>query len=892
MRIPEVDIPYRKYVLDNGLTLIVHEDHKAPIVAVDTWYHVGSKNENPGKTGFAHLFEHLMFSGSVHYDDEYFRPFEEAGATDMNGTTSEDRTNFFQNVPTPALDLALWMESDRMGHLLGAINQDKLDEQRGVVKNEKRQRENTPYGKVWQLLPANTYPHGHPYSWTVIGSMEDLDAASLDDVHQWFRDYYGAANAVLVVAGDVEPEAVRARVEHYFGSIPSGPPVIRQKQWIARRTGEHRQVMQDQVPQARIYKVWNVPPKMTDALTDLEIAGALLAGSKNSRLYQRLVYRDQLATDVVAGVNDREIGSQFMIWATARPDVALEQVEATLDEELARFLLDGPDADELERVRTQIAADFIRGTEHIGGFGGKADILAHSEIYGASPDAYKREQARLRQISSEDIRARAHEWLRDGAYILEVHPQVEYTTLPDTVERSRPPSIEQLPDLQLPAVERATLANGLKVVFAHRSAVPVVELRLIVDAGYAADAGAAPGTANMALSMLDEGTQRRSSLQLDRELERLGAHFSADSTLDSSSINLSTLTSELDAALDLYADIIRHPAFPEHELERLKRQTLARIQQEKSRPTSLALRVLPPLLYGHAHAYSQPLTGSGTQASVSALSVDDMRTFHQHWIRPDNATLIVVGDTRLESILPRLEKHLGGWRAPEQPLPEKNLATSKNPAAPRVLLMDRPGAEQSVIVCGRVAPPRNHPDHIPMLTLNAILGGMFTSRLNMNLRETKHWSYGAHSMLMDARGQQPFLVFAPIEREYTAAAMLEIRNDIDTIRGERPPSDAELTTAQKNLTLKLPGEHETAAEVAETLAESVVFELPDDYYNNFVTRVRALSHDDLARAGERLFQPGALTWVVVGDLSKIEQSVRTLDLGETQVLDADGHVLR
>lgn len=779
-----------------------------------------------------------------------------------------------------------------MGHLLGAINQGKLDEQRGVVKNEKRQRENTPYGQVWQLLPANTYPEGHPYSWTVIGSMEDLDAASLDDVHQWFRDYYGAANAVLVVAGDVEPEAVKARVEHYFGSIPSGPPVTRQKQWIARRTGEHRQIVQDRVPQARVYKVWNVPPRTSDTLTDLEIAASLLAGSKNGRLYQRLVYSDQLATDVVAGVNDREIGSQFMIWATARPDVALDQIEAALDEELARFLKDGPQAEELERVRTRIGADFIRGTEHIGGFGGKADILASGEIYSGSADAYKHELERLRQATAEDIRASAHEWLSDGAYVLEVHPYPEHGTQPDTVDRSHPPQVEHLPDLQLPAVERATLSNGLKILFAHRDAVPVVELRLVVDAGYAADAMATPGTANMALAMLDEGTGRRSSLELDRELERIGAHFSASSSLDSSSISLSALTTELDAALDIYADIIRNPVFPAHELERIKHQTLARIGQEKSRPTGLALRVLPPLLYGEGHAYSLPLTGSGTEASVSALSVEDMRTFHKNWIRPDNATLVVVGDTRLETILPLLEKHLGGWHAPEQPRPQKNLTDTGNPAKPRVFLMDRPDAEQSLILTGRVAPPRNDPDHIAMITLNAILGGMFTSRLNMNLREDKHWSYGARSMLMDARGQQPFIVFAPVELEHTAAAMVEISNDIQGIRGNRPPSGAELAAAQKNLTLKLPGEHETAGEVAATLAESVVFDLPDDYYNSFVARVRALDSADLARGGERLFEPGALTWVVVGDLSKIEQSLRALDLGETHVLDADGKVLR
>lgn len=889
MRIPEVEIPYQKFVLDNGLTLIVHEDHKAPIVAVNVWYHVGSKNEPVGKTGFAHLFEHLMFNGSEHYRDDFFRPLEQVGATDMNGTTNEDRTNFFENVPTPALDLALWMESERMGYLLGGIDQAVLDEQRGVVKNEKRQRENVPYGKVSELLPSNTYPAGHPYSWSVIGSMQDLDQADLNDVRQWFESYYGAANAVLVVAGDINPDEVRDKVEHYFGEIASGPPVERQNRWIAKMHGQHRQSMQDQVPQSRIYKVWNVPPRMSAEAVRLELAADLLSGSKSSRLYKRLVYEDQIATSVSAFLDDRELGSQFMIVVTAKPNQDPAEVERILDDELTRFLADGPDEGELERSKTGILSGFLRGSERIGGFGGKSDILASSQIYGGSPDAYRRELAHLREAGTADVRQAARNWLSDGVYVLTVNPMPAHRSTEPRVDRSRLPAVERLPELEMPALERATLDNGLKVVLARRDAAPVVDFRLVVDAGYAADPTNVPGTANMAFGMLDEGTRTRSALEISDRLDQLGAFLSTGSSLDASHVDLSALATLLDDSLELYADVIKNPAFPAHELERLKRQQLARIQQEKSRPTGLGLRVLPPLLYGKNHAYSAPLTGSGTEASVSAFNRDGMMAFHRRWIRPDNATLIVVGQTDMATLKPLLERHLGDWRTGGNTAPEKDTHPVELPPQPRIYLMDRPGAEQSVIITGSVAPPKNDEQDIPISTVNAILGGMFTSRINMNLREDKHWSYGARTMLINARGQQPFLGMAPVERDKTAEAMQEIQRELEGLLGDKPATADELSAAQKNLTLKLPGENETNAELAATLSESVVFNLPDDYHARYVERVRSLTLEDIEQAARTLLHPRALTWVVVGDISHIEGPVRELGLGQIQVLDADGN---
>ena len=624
----DIDIPYQKFVLHNGLTLIVHEDHKAPIVAVNVWYHVGSKNEKPGKTGFAHLFEHLMFGGSEHAKTRYIDAMERIGAIDLNGTTNSDRTNYFENVPTSALDYTLWLESDRMGHLLGAVDQKTLDLQRGVVQNEKRQGENQPYGVTRQLITQNTYPAGHPYSWTTIGEMADLDAASMTDVQEWFKTYYGPSNTVIVLAGDIDAKTAKEKVEKYFADIPSGPPVAHQQVWMAKMTGTHRQRVQDRVPQARIYKVWNIPEYGSTDADYLDLVSDCLSQGKTSRFYKRLVYDDQIATDANAFVNLNEIGGQFRIQATARPGQNLAQVEKELDEELARFLTDGPKAEELQRVKTQYSANFIRGIERIGGFGGKSDRLAQSQVFRGSPDAYKISLKRVQEATAEDLRIAANRWLSDGVYVLEVHAFPEYKTATTGADRSKPPEPGTPPELRLPKLQRTTLSNGLKVILAERHEVPLVDFWLTADAGYAADQFAAPGTASMTSALLDGGTSSRTALQISDQLAMLGAELHADSNLDLSKVRLSALKSKLDPSLDLFADVILNPSFPESDFKRQQKLQLAAIQREQNTPVQMALRVFPGLLYGPGHAYGNPLTGSGTSASVAKMTRDDLIKFH------------------------------------------------------------------------------------------------------------------------------------------------------------------------------------------------------------------------------------------------------------------------
>jgi zinc protease len=880
------EIKYEKFVLPNGLTLLVHEDRKAPIVAVNVWYHVGSKNEKLGRTGFAHLFEHLMFNGSEHYNDDYFKPLEKVGATDLNGTTNSDRTNYFQNVPTSALDLVLFMESDRMGHLLGAIDQARLDEQRGVVQNEKRQGENQPYGKVFLNVAENTYPRGHPYSWTVIGSMEDLSAAALDDVREWFKTYYGPNNAVIVIAGDIDPATARQKVEKYFGAIPPSPPIAKQDKWIAKMTGTHRGMMQDRVPQARIYKIWNVPEWGSPEADYLRLVAGILADGKSSRLYKRLVYDTRIATDVQAAVFQREIGSQFFIIATAQPDGDLAAVERAIDEELARFLRDGPTPAELERVKTGVRAGFVRGIERIGGFGGKSDILATNMVYAGDPDFYRTSLRRIAGATAAQLRTAAHDWLSDGVYALEVHPFPQLQAAGPTVDRSKLPEAAKPPEPRFPAIETATLSNGLKVYLARRDAVPLVNFNMMVDAGFAADQGGILGTSSLAVNMLDEGTKTRTALQISDALQRLGAQLNTGSNVDMSTIFLSTLKANMDSSLAIFADVILNPSFPQSDFERLRKLQLAQIQREKVTPVQMALRVFPVLLYGSGHAYGIPLTGSGTEESVSRLTTQELRRFHSTWFKPNNASLIIVGATTLSEVTPKLERLFGHWQRGE--VPKKNIGEVAHQPRSAVYLIDRPGSEQSIIFAGHVAPPKRNPREIALLTMNEILGGSFTSRVNMNLREGKHWSYGAFTLLPDARGQRPFIVYAPVQTDKTKESLAEVMSEIRGIVRDRPVTPEELAKAQANLTLSLPGQWETNGAVGASIAEIVRFELPHDYYNTFAPNVRALQVADLTGVAQQTVQPDKLVWVVVGDRTKIEAGVRELNLGPVQFLDADG----
>ena len=885
-----VNIDYKEYRLDNGLRLIIHEDHKAPIVAVNIWYHVGSKNEVKGKTGFAHLFEHLMFNGSENYNDEFFKPFERVGATSMNGTTYFDRTNYFENVPNTALDMALWMESDRMGHMLGAITQERLDEQRGVVQNEKRQGDNQPYGMVQYHLLEGIFPEDHPYSWSTIGSMEDLDSASLEDVHKWFKKYYGPNNAVIVIAGDVQSDQVFEKVKKYFGDIKPSAPVDKMKEWTVRLDTDKREIIRDDVPQIKIHKAWGGPSFRNLDSDILQLADLILTSGKTSRLYNRLVYKDQIATDVDSYQFSGDIGGFYYIEASVQPNGDHELVKKAINEELERFLKDGPSKSEMRRAKMKLRSSFLRGLEKVGGFGGKSDILAQNAVYTGDPGYYKKSLEMIENASREDIMSVANEWLSRGTYNLEVHPTEKLVSNEEGVDRSSVPVTETFPESKFIKFQKETLSNGLNLVVAKQENIPIVSFNLLLDAGYAADQYSAPGTSSMVMSMLDEGTEKLDALEISDRASEIGAIISSGAGIDTSSVSMNALRENLDDSLKLYSEIILEPSFPDRELERIRNQKLAQIQQEKNQPFGIALRVLPELLYGESHAYSLPLTGSGTEESVMQIDRQSLINYHNEWFKPNNATMIIVGDVEMDQMKPMLEKHFKNWKSGI--VPEKDIADVSVAKSDSVYLIDRPGSQQSIVLAANIAPGKGDSDDLAIESMNDVIGGSFTSRINMNLREDKGWAYGARTTLLQTKGQRPFIAYAPVQTDKTAESIIEIKQELLEFLTTNPVTEDELQKVKDNNTLSLPGRWETVRAISSDLSQIITYGLPDDYWDTYTNKVRNLSSKKLQDAAEKAIKPDNLIWVIVGDLSEIEDKVRNLDFTQIKTLNADGKEIK
>ncbi|KJV35333.1 M16 family metallopeptidase [Luteibacter yeojuensis] len=917
------DIPYTRFQLPNGLTVVVHEDHKAPVVAVSIWYHVGSADEPARKTGFAHLFEHLMFSGSENHKGTYFQPFELAGATDMNGTTWFDRTNYFETVPTTAVDMALWMESDRMGHLLGAIGQKELDTQRGVVQNEKRQGENRPYGRVDENILVNTYPANHPYHHDTIGSMADLDAASLDDVKKWFHDYYGAANTTLVMAGDITVAQAKEKAEKYFGDIPAGPPVPRQQAWITPLQKDTTGVQHDQVAQPRIVRTWIVPQLGTDDAVNLDLATTALGGGKTSRLYQRLVYQDKLADDVSVGISPFALASQVQLSVDVKQGVDQKKVEAAIADVWNDFLAKGPTDDELARAKVTNRASFVRGLEKVGGFGGKAVILAEGQVYRNDPEAYKKDLQRAQSATVASVLAASKEWLGKGSYTLTVlpakpgfdpaaedkavkgladasgrpaavmPPAATYKVDKSTVDRAGGvPAVTRFPDLTFPKLQRGKLKNGIEVVLAERHTIPVTQVQLLFNAGYAADQGHKLGTAAFTAAMMNESTKALDSVEVARRKERLGASIGAGCALDSCSVSLNALNTDLDPSIKLFADITRTPAFNADDIERVRGQWIAGIAQEKTEPEAIALRSLPPLMFGKNHAYGIPFTGSGTEKAIASLTAADLATFQRDYLRPDNVRILVAGDTTLAEILPKLDAAFGDWAPPASAIPKRNVGQVAAQPKPRVYLCNRTDAPQSLVLAGLLAPSTKAKDALDLGIANGAFGGSFTSRLNMNLREDKRWAYGAGSFLTDAQGQRPFLLYAPVQTDKTAESAAEILKEARDVIGNRPLTADEIAKVRSQRVRALPGSYETTGSVMGAMNGILMYDRPDDYVQTLKARIDGVDQKDAEAAISAVVKPDALTWVIVGDLRKIEAPVRALNLGEVHVIDADGNPVK
>ncbi|MBN9478662.1 MAG: insulinase family protein [Bordetella sp.] len=889
--IARVDIPWKRFQLDNGLTVLVHEDRKAPVVAVSVWYNVGSKDEPKGSTGFAHLFEHLMFGGSENSPSSHIQTMNAAGATSLNGTTWFDRTNYFQTVPTPALEYTLYLESDRMGYLLGQVSQEVLDLQRGVVQNEKRQGDNQPYGLTYYATLEALFPEGHPYRHSTIGSMADLDAASMETVRDWFRQNYGPNNAVLVLSGDIDEAKARELTQKYFGAIARGPVNTPAAAPVPTLAAPVEQVLHDRVAQTRISRTWVVPGLGDPDSVPLSVGASVLGGLASSRLDNVLVRDEQTASSVSAGNQTFQRVGMFSYSAMVKPGADADAVAKHMDEVLADLIANGPTQDEINRVVTRYASQRIQGLETANG---KASVLAEGQLYANDPDFYKKELAAYAAVTPAQVQAALRKWLSRPVYSQIVMPgereaYAEAAAAPSgatpvpaepiqRVARDPAPTIGQVSNVDFPAVERAALSNGIEIVYARSTTVPVTRVALEFDAGVAADRADRLGAHTLMLNVMQEGTTTRDSKALAEAQERLGASVSVGSSMDRTVANLSAVTTNLRPSLTLLSDVVRNPAFAPAEIERLRATRLAALANEKTQPAAIAGRALPPLIYGEGHPYGRPFGGTGDEAVIRALTRDDLMAEHARWIRPDNARLFVVSDLPLAELKPQLEAAFGNWRAPATAKGVKAFDAALPQTSARVVLIDRPQSPQSLIYGGQVLPVSGTDDILTLTTANTVLGTDFLSRINADLRETKGWSYGVRGTISQLQNRAPYIVNAPVQADRTGESIAALIGQYERFLGAEGVTPAERERTVLGDTRALSGSYETSFQVLNALRSNALYRRPDDYQETLAGRINALTAEQMDAAARAAIQPSRFVWVVVGDASVVKPQMDALGL--------------
>ena len=877
-------IKYEKYELPNGLDVILHVDKTIPNVTVNVWYHVGSKNEEKGRTGFAHLFEHMMFQGSKNHDKEYFEPLEKVGG-DINGSTTEDRTNYYQTVPSNYLELALWLESDRMGFLLPAMTQEKLDNQRDVVKNERRQGvDNQPYGRIWENLGWLMFPEEHPYNWPVIGYMEDLSAASLEDVQNFFKLYYTPNNASLCITGDFDPAQAKTMVEKYFASIPSGAPIMRKEAWVPQLDGIRRGTMQDNVSLARVYYAFPTPGYYTPGDAEMDIVANTLTSGKTSRLYKSLVYDKQIAQDVAAFQSSSELCGMFILYATVREGHTVEEVEQALDAELKKIVAEGMTPTELVNTQAQYEAGFIRSLENLGR---RADKMNEYNTFLGDPNKFQWDIDRYNKATVAAVNAETKKWITlDRRVIFHVLPQGTYTAAEEKTDRAVQPAGAPEPTFAAPAIQKDKLANGVEVWLVQDDKLPLVQTNIAFKGGWAAEPAAKPATGSLTSELMDEGTKTRTALQISEEAKSLGANMGSSSGFDGMTLSVNVLKKNLDKGYALLSDILLNPTFPQEELARQKKMYMGRIAQENKQPGTVAQKAFLKALYGADHPYGRPQTGSGTEASINAITRDDLVAFYQTNYTPANATIVISGNITMAEAKTALDKAFKNWTSTGTPA-VANIPEAAPIAKTKVVIVDKPGAAQSAIMIGHAGIKRSDPDYMPIQVMMNVLGSQFTSRINMNLREDKGYTYGAFANFPNRRGTGPFIASAQVETPNTKESVVEFIKELREITTTRPVTETELTDSKNNLIKGFPSGFESIGAVAGGMGAMVTYGLPQDEWQTYVSRVNAVDLAAANRAATSHINPDALLIVIVGDRAKIEEGIKSLNLGNVAFVTAE-----
>jgi zinc protease len=904
--IPKLDI--EKYTLANGLQVILSEDHRVPLVGVDLWYHVGPAHEAPGRTGFAHLFEHMMFQGSKHIEsDAHFKLLAGAGATGVNGTTNFDRTNYFETMPSNQLELALWLESDRMGYLLETVDQAKLSNQQDVVRNERRQSyENRPYGIVEEAMFQALFPKGHPYHGMVIGSHADIQAAKLDDVREFFRQYYAPNNATIAIAGDIDKAATKKLIERYFGTLKRGPAVPPVNVKTAPITAERRLVVEDRVELPRIYMAWITPPFFKEGDGDADIAASILGQGRVSRLYKKLEYEKQIAQNVTAYQYSTMLGSIFGIEATARPGKTLKELEAVINEEIELLRTKGPTAAEVDRARNVLETQIFNGLQLVGGFGGVADQLNLYNHYVGRPDYLTEDIMRRRRVTPESVRQFAQRYLGSNARVV-IHGVPGKQNLPpeppkaeqaatsaaptDSINADEPwratkPGAGAAKAVRVPVPQSFELPNGLTVIaLPQTGGVPVVSANLVLRSGSDANPLDKPGLASFTADVLDQGTTTRTATQLAEEVAQIGASLSTGTSRDATTVSTSSLSRNFPAALALVADVALRPSFPAEEVERVRATRLADLAEQKGNPVQVVSVVTGKALYGtHQYGFSE----IGTAESNKQLTRDDLQAFWRQYFVPGNAALVVTGAITVPELRTLAQTAFGSW-------PRGTAAPAKLgvPAAapPRLVIVDRPGSPQTQLRIATFGVPRSSPDYMPVRVMNTILGGMFASRINMNLREQHGYTYGANSQFVFWRSGGPFAVGTGVRTDVTAPAVHEVMLELRKMSETRVTPE-ELTLAKDAITLQLPALFETSDRTTTSLSTLFTHGLPLNYYSNLAEQISVVDAQAVQEVAKKYLVADKFAVVAVGDRSKIGEPLEKELETKAEIRDADGALVK
>jgi len=892
------------YVLPNGLKVALSSDPAAPRTTVCVAYHVGSKDERPGLTGFAHFFEHMMFRGTENVPN-YDEPLQAAGGA-SNAFTSEDVTVYFETVPNNYLERALYLEAERMAHLSSALSQDKFDTERDVVKNERRQgMENVPYGLASETLSFHAFPPGHPYSWSVIGSMEDLNRATLEDLRQFFLEFYHPANATLTLVGGFAPDETRTWIETYFGPVAPGPALaaLHVPEAVPRA---QRVVQKDRVQYPRVYWGWPTVAETHPDAPALDLLAILLSDGDASRLMQALVINSQVAVDVSASGQTQEVGGLFQIAATVAPDHQVSDVEQILERELSRIQTAAPNAAELARVKAKhrtaslaaLASPLYRTIAIALG------LAQHND-----PHHYRSEFTQYAQVTPDDIRRVAAQYLpQAGRLVLVIEPAADGEAESEAVrggpraaDAPRPPLAPRAaaagPDWTVlpqpsprgtfatPPVTRHTLPNGLQVWVSPWHTLPLVATRLLVAAGSADDPADCAGLAHLTSTLWTQGTAQLTSTEFAEAIDALGTSLDVSTYPDTTALGFTIESAALPDTFQLISQMVLEPRFDNTDLQRERHLQLSELESGPDDVSWIAERVFPQLLYGVDHPLASPELGF--TRSVATLTREQVQAFYRDHFVPAHSVLIVVGDVQTAALLAELESTLGRWRG--APAAAAAPPPAGAAAAPdTVFLVDKPEAVQSEIIVGRTWRGRQDDSYFATQIGNRVLGGDFLSRINQNLRERNGYTYGARSGFDYHRAGGRWTVETSVQREVTGAALREIFAELDAVAGDRPLTDVEVATARDAELNVFPQAFETPARIAGSLAQLAIHQLPDDYFQQHLQRLAATSRDEVTAAMSELTAHRGMVTLVVGDRRALEPQLQAAGITTIRQVDSDG----